>query len=615
MKLNLRPGYYTDYTDIGAEGVFKNGDGVRFRNSLPETVGVSREFRNLTDQPINYRGVARALHDWSDLNGEPWLAVGTSKRLYLYSNEVTYDITPQRAQTTPTDPFQTDNTGAYDPNGLGDARFVRVTDTAHGAREGDVVNFASATAVGGVTIDGDYEIVTIDSVNEYTIRSAVAATSVATGGGTPTITYDINSGLEQTFTVPGYGSSLYGIGVYGESDDIAPTEDGFLLQARVWSLDNWGEDLLAVPDNGTLYWWDKTNGGATKAQVVADAPNRIQRFAVSARFRYAIAFGSSPGTTSDRDPLLIRWSDAEDFTVWAPAVDNTAGDTRIDEGSEIVAHAPSGADFLVWTDESMHRFFFANTTDLWTTLPVASNVRIAGPNAAETAGSITYWMGKDKFYLYDGIHRELPCPVWNRVFDDINEDQISQVHASINEKFTEVRWDYPSSGSDQNDRYVVYNYQERIWYYGTDSYTAVNEKSGLFDEQYGAQGGLGFSDDSSGSIYLMDVESNDPTLKLRRFIDTGDFLLDEGQVQMYIKRLYPNFAKLDGRVDITLYVKESPQHSRYVARRFNNVSKMVQYISPDMRGRQAYMRIQSRFASDEWRMGVPLIEFSADGTR
>lgn len=617
MMLRFKPGYVSDMTNIGAQGFFKDGDGVRFRNGLPEAVGSEVDALTTDGDTITYRGVCRALHDWADLDGVSWVAIGTSKKLYLQSATDVYDITPQRAQTTPTDPFQTDSTGAYDPNGLSDARFVRVTDTAHGARAGDVVNIASATAVGGITLDGDYEIVRIDSVNEYTIRSADAATSTATGGGTPTITYDINGGLNSGFVQPGYGAGLYGVGPYGETNETAPTVDGFNPGARIWSLDNWGEDLLAAPKNETLYWWDRTNGGSTKAQVVANAPNRMQRFYVSQQFRYAIAFGASSGTDTERDPLLIRWSDSEDFTVWAADPEtNTAGSHRIDSGSEIITAVKARSEFLVWTDQSMHRFFYVNDPGvIWTSLPVANNVRIAGPNAAVTAGSITYWMGIDKFYVFDGVHRTLPCPVWNRVFKDFNRFQSDQVVASVNEEYGEVRWDYPSAGSTTNDRYVIYNYELGCWYFGTDAYSFVNEKSPAYSSMYAATGGDGFSDDVQGRIKLIDAESGSPTTRKCRYVETGDFLFDEGAVVVFLQRMYPNFAEISGHVDVSLYVKLSPQDSRYYRKRFRDVSTETRFLNPELRGRQAYLRIESRYDGDRWRMGYPQFDLSADGTR
>ena len=374
---------------------------------------------------------------------------------------------------------------------------LTVTDTAHGCENNDFVTFSGTATLGDQitanVLNQEYQISSIVSDNSYLIeaREVASLNSVTTpdgydptyvfattsdsgnGGSSVVGAYQINTGLDTTLGGSGWGAGTWARGTWGSGASISTAVDSL----RIWSHDNFGEDLLINVRDGGIYYWDKSaNAGVTFGRAVElsslvganTTPTIAKKVLVSDRDRHIIAFGcDSQDNIGTQDPLLIRFSSQESLTDWASTATNTAGDLRIGSGSEIVTAVETRQQVLVFTDVSLHAMQFLGPPFTFGINTLSENTTIAGPLAAIAIEDNVFWMGAEEFYVYGGAVQRLPCSVRDYVFSDINSDQIEKVTASTNTAFSEIWWFYPSSSSTENDRYVVYNYEQQIWYYGT----------------------------------------------------------------------------------------------------------------------------------------------------
>lgn len=433
VNLAYNPGIYTEQTERGAMGFWRDGDKVRWRKGLAEKIG---GWVRLQQQ---FQGTARRLRDWTSLDNKQWSAIATEKKLYLWqqgSPPTLYDITPLRDEGTLTAPFDTT---------LGSA-IVNVNDVSHGAQVGDFVRFTGAIAGGGITIDGEYEVATIVDQDNYTIVHSSAATSTATNtGGTVGYEYDISVGATSATVATGFGTGPWSAEGYGN----ARSSSTLVLDLRTWSLDNWGEDLLACPRGGAIYWWDRSKGTGTRAVALGgDAPQINQAVIISQRDRHVIALGAYDYFNEAIDPLLIRWSSTEDLNDWVPTSTNTSGDLRLYSGSRIVTAVRSRLELVVFTDVSVHTLPFVGGFDVFGLNIVGENVSILGPNCAVPVDSRVFFMAEADFYVYDGIVRTQPCNVRNYVYENLNVAQKDKIYGGLNREFNEVWWFYPSFDPD-----------------------------------------------------------------------------------------------------------------------------------------------------------------------
>ncbi len=562
---------------------------------------------------ISFAGFARALKDWSSLDAQKWLAIGTDVKLYLVNNDTLFDITPLKENGVLIDPFTTDVTGLFDPNGTGNPTFVRVTDAAHGSKVGNTVIFSDATAVGGLTLNGEFLVTSVIDGSNYTIQADTPPTSSATGGGTVTFEYEINIGEAGQITVQGYGTGAYGSGFYGIGDPLS----GILKDLRIWSLDNFGEDLLASPNGEELYYWDRSTGPTSRAVLVPEAPSSIQRMLISPEARHVIAFGAGTGSAAapgDADKLLIRWASSENFTDWTPLSTNTAGDLRLDVGSEIITAVESRGDIIVWTDESLHALQFISGVFVFAIRHLGQSVTIIGPNAAVDVNGIVYFMGEDDFLTYDGVLRVMECEVRNQVFDDINLAQGQKVYAGVNKLFTEIWWLYPSATSETNDRYVKYNYFDKVWDFGTITRTAFHDSSAFFSQKpYATFDGKIFVHESG----VDDTDSDNNLVPMLSFIESYDMDVDEGTYHALVRKMIPDFKSLAGSIDLSLTAKSYPSSTgvEVVTKGPFNVLSTTSFVNPRIRGRQISFRIESNDLGDDWRMGTWRAQIRRKGRR
>jgi len=456
-KVVLKPGVNKEVTRYVDEQGWADCDKVRFRAGMPEKIGGWQPVSGST-----FLGLARSLFGWVTLEGNKLLGVGTNLKYYIERGGDYFDITPERTPSgvSLTDPFTT----------VSGSTTVTVTDANGGYINGDFVTFSGASAVGGLTLNGEFQI-TYSTGNTYTIESSSAASSSATGGGSVTAKYQINVGLEIAQPLVGWGAGTWGQGTWGTG---GTSTDVF----RSYSESNFGEDLVFGPHGGSVYYWDNTNGLTTRAVALSaisgssNAPT-IQNFVlVSDVNRFVFCLGANPLGSASQDPMLIRWSDQESHINWTPSATNQAGDLRLSKGSEIVSGLQARQEVLIWTDSALYSLQYVGAPIVWGSTLLADNVSIISRKSAVYANGVTYWMGEGKFYKYDGRVQTLNCSLKKYIFRDLNKEQQLQVFAGLNEGFDEVWWFYCSGSSTTIDKYVIYNYAQDIWYFGSLARTA-----------------------------------------------------------------------------------------------------------------------------------------------
>jgi hypothetical protein len=576
--LNLQPGILTNATDRTAVGRWKDSNRIRFHKGLPEKIGGSQviQLSNSSGAVVQYRGKARARLDWSSLDNQKWIGFGTEKKLYLVNNGRLYDITPLRKTSSVTDPFTTQN-------GL---PIVTVTDPDHRASEGDFIRVFSATAVGGLTLDGEYEITSVTGPDTYTVSAGSNASSSATGGGSVTIEYDINSGLESNGELVGYGTGNYGEGTYG-----TPRQTGSGVQAkmRTWSLQQWGEDMVANPRGGTIYWWDRSTGPNSRAVAIANAPSACERILVNPENQILIAIGSTTlGGTPDK--MNIRWTAQGDLNDWTPNNDDTAGGKRLDTGSALITADKSRSSNLVWSNNQLYAMQFIDLPLVFGFDPLGA-CSIVGPNAATDANGVEFFMGFDDFFVYDGTLRVLPCDVWTHVFGDFDRDQAEKVFCSYYPTKGEVRWDYPSrtSGTGENDRYVVYNYNEQTWYYGEMERTAYGATPQALVEDMTSPYAFWDGELYQQEIGTDEIDVNGTAVAQDWWLESWDIVMGGSDKIMLVNGVVPDFDHMYAGIMMDLKLKAFPRQQDYVTKTYT-IAEGDQNITVRAKAAQIAMR-------------------------
>lgn len=610
-KLALKPGIDRENTRYTSEGGYYECDKVRFRSGTPEKIGGWARISTAT-----FLGVCRSLSTWVTLNNDIYTSVGTNLKFYIESGGSYNDITPIRATLGLTNPFTT----------VVSSSIVTVTDAAGGYFAGDFVTFTGATAVGGLTIDGEYEILAI-GVGTYTIDAGTAASSSDTGGGAVTAAYQINVGPEIAQPYTGWSAGEWSYGTWGFGGTS-------IESMRLWSRANFGEDLIFGPRGGAIYYWDASSGTNTRAVRLdsmsgATEVPLYQNFLLTSDIsRFVFAFGCNDVGTSVVDPLLIRWSAQEDAWNWAPAATNQAGGIRLSQGSEIVTALQSRQEILVWTTTSLYSMQFTGGDVVWSVQLVGDNLSITSQNSAVYASGVAYWMGVDRFYKYDGRVQPLNSRLRKFVFGDIHTDQYAQVFAGANEAYSEVWWFYCGAGSDTVNKYVVYNYVEDIWYYGTIARTAWLD-SGLRPYPIAATYERNIVEHENG----IDDNATGITQAIPAYIQTAEFDLDDGHQFTFVDKVLPDM-RFDGStadtpsVTVTLYAlagsgagynapaSEGGTNTASITRTTEiPVEQYTDQLHVRVRGRQLAMRIASSDIGVTWQAGSFRLNMRPDGRR
>lgn len=609
-KLTLRPGVNRENTRYTSENGWYECDKIRFRQGTPEKIGGWARISTNT-----FLGVCRSLFGWVTLIKQKLIATATNLKYYIEFGGSYYDITPLRSTVTLTNPFTTTSGSAS----------VTVLSTAHGAIASDFVIFSGATAVGGLTLDGEFQIVSILSPDSYTITATSNATSSATGGGTVTAEYQINVGFAVATPTYGWSSGAWSSGQWGVGTPA-------ISSARVWSQANFGQDLIFGYRNGKIYYWTATTDLSGRGVLLSslsgasDVPTVQTYLTVSDVSRFVLAFGCNDYGSSTQDPLLIRWSDQENAVNWTPAATNQAGSLRLSHGSEIITAMQARQEVLVWTDSSVYSMQYVGAPIVWGATLVGDNTSIVSQNAVAYASGVMYWMGIDKFYKYDGKVSTLNCDLRHHVFSDINQDQAIQVFAGTNEGFSEVWWFYCSKNATSPDRYVIYNYIENVWYYGTMDRTAWLD-SGIIDHPIAAT--------TYNNIvyheYGVDDNASSQTLPINAYVQSAEFDIDDGDHFGFVYRMLPDVTFRGSEIEnpqatMTLIpLKNSGSgynmsiggsESATVTRTATvPIEKFTGQVFVRVRGRQMVLRMESNQIGTTWQLGSPRIDIRQDGRR
>jgi len=585
-KIVFKPGVNRENTRYTTEGGWYDCDKVRFRQGTPEKIGGWQQFSTTT-----YLGICRALWPWSTFSYSGLLGVGTNLKYYITFGGVYYDITPIRRSVVLTNPFSTTIS----------LPTVTVTDSNHGALTGDYVTFSGATAVGGLTISGEYVVTVIDA-STYTIG-------------------------DFQYPLSGWGTGTWGGGTWG-SGSLNTKE------FRIWNHQNFGEDLIFGPRGGGLYYWDASSGllnrgvALTSLPGASDAPVIQNSLLVSDASRFVLVFGCNDYGTSAQDPMLIRWSDQESAVNWTPAATNQAGSLRLSHGSEIVAVGQVRQEILVWTDTSMYSLQYFGPPIVWGSQLLSDNVSIFSDRAWSVAAGVTYWMGQEKFYSYDGRVSTLECDIRQYIFSDFNYDQNEQIFSSTVEQFNEVWWFYCSASSTEIDRYVIYNYLEKAWYYGTLNRTAWIDANVTSDYPIAATANklvyheFGVDDNTTGT-----------PVPINAYITSSEFDIEDGDRFGFVWRVLPDITfrgSTAGTPSATLTLlplqnSGSGYNSPVSQGGTNNgaisrvatvpIEQFTQQINVRVRGRQMALKIASDAVGVQWQLGAPRLDIKQDGRK
>ena len=768
QKLQFRPGINREGTDYSNEGGYYDCDKIRFRSGFPEKIG---GWTQVT--PATYLGVARSMWNWVDLNGNNYLGVGTNLKYYIEWGGAYYNITPIRKTVTlGSNPFVTaystlngaitatqttltltsassfPTTGGYIKIGSEQIYYagvsgniltglqrgvnsttaaahatsapvgcstIQVTNTANGVVQNDFVTYSGATAFGGFTttnINAEQQVLNVLDVDHYTINiSGVFSTSTVSGGGSAVVAaYQINTGLNIYVSGNGWGAGYWGRGTWGSSSAI-----GIGSQLRLWSDDNFGQDLIIAPRGGAIYYWAANTGGstylnqrATSLQSLANSttmytttatfasgvttitlanvtnlvdgcyitgtgipantyvtssyvqgsttvpisstttaassgnytvsysgqyvPNTTNQVISSVVQRFIIAFGAnsySPGTPNSQfNPMVVRWSDQANPEQWVPQLTNQSGEYTLTNGSYIMQAQATRQEILVWTDSCLYSMQYLGAPYVWGFQVLMDNITVISPNSMVTVNNVTYWMGQEKFYIYSGRVETLPCSLRQYVFDDINQNQAYQVFAGANEGYNEVWWFYCSANSNVVDKYVIYNYLDRVWYYGTMGRTAWLDTG---NRQYPLA-----ADYNNRVLYhesSVDDVSTSVAVPIYSYVQSSDFDIGDGHNFGFVWRVLPDVNFNGSNVDepvVTMTIKprqnsgtaygqaDAPavqSYNNFSTRGTYNIQQFDGQVYTRLRGRQMSFRIESNTLGVAWQLGTPRIDVRPDGRR
>jgi hypothetical protein len=666
-----------------------------------------------------FLGTCRQLFPFSDLEGSFYLGIGTSFKYYIERGGSMYDITPLRVTKTQSNPFTTTN----------GSNVVKVSIPDHGATNGDFVTFSAAGAivVGGLTLSGEYQITSVETSSVFYIAAASNATSTATGGGTVTAVFQINTGTNSTLYANGWGAGTWGgiiaansvsftgainngstlagttltvsaipagtialisagdlvtgsgvsvsppgssatyilnqltgttggLGTYtvsisqlvpstatmsaleGTGWGVAADTEVSSTRLRLWSNDNYGQDLVINPRDAAIYYWLNSGGlgvRAVRLDSLAGAsgvPAVARQIMVSSLDRKVLAFGCTDIVTGVQDRLLIRWSDNEVPTQWTPLEDNAAGGLRIPTGSEFMSAIKTKQEILVWTESAVHALKYIGAPFEYTISRLGMTT-LAGPNAIASSNDVVFWMGANGFFQYDGRVYGLPCSVKDYVFNDLNWNQAEKICGGSNMSFNEVWWFYPSLNSEENDRYVVYNYNEKVWTVGTIVRTAWIDR-GI--EDYPRSAG------ADGYVYFHEIGQDDgsasPALPIVAYIESAPIEIGSGETFGFAWRMIPDltFRNSSAANPVVNFVLQAQDYSGSAfsqtsdndAARISNTTTsggittvtfpVEQFTSQTyfrLRGRMMSLRVQSDGLGVAWRLGVPRVDIRQDGRR
>ena len=629
-NVQIRPGFNKQVTETGAEGQWTDGDFVRFRYGLPEKIGGWEQITNST-----LVGAVREQLVWADLDGRKYVALGTNKGLFIYYEGAFYDITP----------LDTAVTGCTFNTGAGFAT-VTVNATSHDLSAGDLFTFTSVTPPSGagyVASDFEtntFEVTSVINVDQFTITMPSAATGISVASGSAIVNPYIKPGpLTQTYGY-GWGTDTWGAGGWGDASSTSTV----VLDPGSWSLDHFGQILIATVKNGKTFKWSPINldpnALTTRATIVSGAPTKSVMSIVSERDRHLIVLGTETviGDPTKQDKMFIRFSDQEDISDYTPTSVNTAGTFRLDSGVKIVGAAKAKDYILILTDTSAYVMQFVGPPFTFSIRQVGSNCGAIGQHAIKYVNGAVWWMGQaGGFFVYDGTVKAVPCLVEDFVFTnkgsnlgiDYNSGEV--VYAGLNHLYSEINWFYPKSGSEEVDRVVSYNYEENVWTTGSMDRTSWADAT-LYDNPYATKFNAtgiptyptiqGVTNVNGASTYYAhevgnnEVSATGVKTAIPAFIQSGDFNLGEGEVFISMRRFVPDFKLLTGDAQITINLRDYPADGAVSSPLGPfTVNSSTDKIDTRARSRFASLKIANTSTDQNWRFGTFRADVQPDGMR
>ena len=612
QKLQFRPGIVRDLTGYTNEGGWRVSNLIRFRYGFPETIGGWAKYS--TSQ---FLGTCRSMLNWNTLSGDNLLGMGTHLKYYVERGGQFNDITPIRSTVVLSNPFTATNGSSV----------INVNAVGHGCTQGDFVTFSGAVSLGGnvtaAVLNKEYQVTFIDN-NNYSITVAVTANSSDSGKGGSSVTaaYQLNTGLDTQVGGTGWGAGAWSRGTWGSATTLSATNT-----LRLWSQDNYGQDLIFNVRSDGVYYWNASTGlgvrGVTLASLSSDptTPTKAFQVIVSDRDRHVIAFGANQGGSTALDPLSVRFSSQEDPYTWTATATNTAGDLRLGSGSAIVKAIETKREILIFTEVSLYSMQYVGPPYTFGVQLISSNISINGYNSAVAIDDTVFWMGDTEFYVYTGKTDPLLCPLKDYIFDDFNTNERDKVYAALNSEFNEITWFYPSANSGENDRYVTFNYKEQVWTYGMMARTAwldhgvreypqaTSPDQYLYNHEYGTDDG-----------------STTPATPLNAYIESSPLDIGEGDQFSFVRRIIPDVTYInstnDPRLDLIIKTQNYPgsnyqsgSDSEVLRTAIVPVEQYTQVKDIRLRGRSIIFRVESNRVGTCWRLGSPRIEIQADGRR
>jgi hypothetical protein len=653
QKLQFKPGINRDQTNYSNEGGWYECDKIRFRSGYPEKIG---GWVKATTQYM--LGFCRQMFGWITSYNDNFLACGTNEKVYIEVGSEFYDITPIRETFTSSTTPSTDNciTATQGSNVL--SFYI----PGNGANNGDYVNISGVVGptdpaifagIPVTEINGNYKITDIDG-DTFTITVPTAANLGSfwgsstwgsgtfglggaapsfTGGGTDiVVAFEIHVGNGSITQGYGWGTGAWG-GNFGWGLN---SPDPVFLPQQDWFFDQFDNDLVMNIRDGAIYYWERGTNATPDVALLTraislsdlagatDVPNKATQVLVSQNDKHLLAFGCQPyaGGPTDFDPLLIRWATQDNPGVWTPLVTNSAGFLRVSRGSLIVRAIPTKQEILVFTEATINSLQFTGTTDVFALQEIGDNLSIIGPRAVTIVNNMAFWMGKDKFYVYSGRVETLPCTLRNFVFNDINFNQADQIVCGTNEGWNEVWWMYPSAQSNVNNRYVIFNHLERIWYYGN------LERNAWLDSPLRDFPQASYTDATLERSYLLNHEdgTNDESAPLVAYIQSSDFDIAEGDQLMLTRRVIPdiNFeGSSAANPEANFIIRPRNFPGGAYQSNASNTQRVIQSVVNQYtnevfmraRARQVALRVESSGLDTQWQLGSPRLDLRPDGRR
>jgi|DEB0MinimDraft_10_1074344.scaffolds.fasta_scaffold00608_1 hypothetical protein len=620
-SLNFLPGFHRESTQYAEEGKWYDGNRVRFREGKPENL---RGYEKHNTESLV--GIARDILAWADNDTRKHIILGTNEQVYVEKDQTLYDVTPIVSVVSASDIFST-NAGSA---------LVSVNITNHGAQAGDRIIIEAAATVGGnidltTSAAGGpiFTIVTAATLNDFTIQSVITATDTsATAGGTAvSVAFLLPKQLSNSIQGLGWGAGNYNAGASvtgGRAWNNPSATSGFTFRGAQWQFDNWGEDILGLRRGGNLFYFDtdvsitpermKILTSATNAPVVTvtDAPSQSNYFVVSPNDRHVICYATNEYASGNFNAMLVRWSDQENFTNWTPSIQTTSGEVILADGTEIVGAVRSRNSIHIWSDNAMYTQQFVGPPFIFNFQQVGTNCGLIAPHAAIDYDGISFWMGDNNFYAFDGRVNNLPCTIRRHIFDDFNMTNKDKVFAGVNSEFKEIIWLYPRGNSTEPNAYVIFNVAEQTWVYGDTFYTTFADRN-IYDNTL-TTGAVS----ATAGQYLWDNEPADlytgDGLPLSSYIESAKIDIEDGTQIMFMDKIIPDYTLGTGN-DIEIYVKtnEYPASPDIIKGPFtiNSTTKKIDFRA---RGRQASVRV-SGTNDGTWRWGSVRVGIQPDGGR